>query len=150
MTYPFELEHFNTATGQVTIKSEYFSKVIVDVPIENGTYLSGEPLMQYLQGFVPTWHVERLNAIKQGVDYSAVAAMCKGGIASEQAMPEPSYAELRAKAYPPVEIFIDGMVKADAEQMQAYVDRCLEVKAMYPKPEPVLVSDEVLASRREL
>ena len=45
-----------------------------------------------------------------------------------------SYAELRRAAYPPMSDFIDGMVKDDAAQMQAYKDACIAVKLQYPKP----------------
>lgn len=45
------------------------------------------------------------------------------------------YKELRAKEYPPFEDYLDGIVKGDAEQVQAYIDACLAVKVKYPKPE---------------
>jgi len=45
----------------------------------------------------------------------------------------PTYQELRAAAYPPVTYYLDGVVKGDAAQVQAYVDACLAVKAEYPK-----------------
>ena len=47
------------------------------------------------------------------------------------------YQRLRAKEYPDVKEYLDGLVKGDAEQMQAYIDACLAVKAKYPKPEGV-------------
>jgi hypothetical protein len=47
--------------------------------------------------------------------------------------PEPTYRELRAAAYPPVTDYLDAVVKGDQEQMQAYIDACLAVKAKYPK-----------------
>lgn len=47
------------------------------------------------------------------------------------------YQRLRAKEYPPVEMYLDAVVKGDQEQMQAYIDACLAVKAKYPKPEGV-------------
>jgi hypothetical protein len=46
----------------------------------------------------------------------------------------PTYQELRAAAYPPITDYLDGIVKGDAAQVQAYVDACLAVKALYPKP----------------
>ena len=49
-------------------------------------------------------------------------------------LPLPSYAELRRAAYPPLADLIDGLVKDDAAQIQAYKDACLAVKAKYPKP----------------
>ena len=45
------------------------------------------------------------------------------------------YQRLRAKEYPDVKEYLDGLVKGDTEQMQAYINKCLEVKAKYPKPE---------------
>jgi uncharacterized protein (UPF0297 family) len=44
-----------------------------------------------------------------------------------------AYKELRAKEYPPITDYIDGVVKGDQAQIQAYIDACLAVKAKYPK-----------------
>jgi len=41
--------------------------------------------------------------------------------------------DLRKNAYPPIAEYLDGIVKGDQAQMQAYVDACLAVKARYPK-----------------
>jgi hypothetical protein len=43
------------------------------------------------------------------------------------------YQRLRAKEYPPITDYLDGIVKGDEEQVQAYIDKCLEIKAKYPK-----------------
>jgi hypothetical protein len=61
----------------------------------------------------------------QEVDYdnNAVEAL----IASEL------YKEQRAKEYPSFTDYIDGIVKGDNLQVQAYIDACLAVKAKYPK-----------------
>ena len=40
----------------------------------------------------------------------------------------------RAVEYPPMADYIDGIVKGDQAQVQAYIDACLAVKAKYPKP----------------
>lgn len=49
--------------------------------------------------------------------------------------PEPlTYAQLRSSEYPPMEDYLDGVVKGDQAQIQAYIDACLAVKAKYPKP----------------
>lgn len=45
------------------------------------------------------------------------------------------YQAQRAAAYPPMADYIDGIVKGDTAQVQAYIDACLAVKAKYPKPE---------------
>lgn len=44
------------------------------------------------------------------------------------------YKDLRAKEYPNIIEYIDGVVKNDQAQIQAYIDACLAVKAKYPKP----------------
>lgn len=44
------------------------------------------------------------------------------------------YQRDRAKEYPSINDYIDGVVKGDQAQVQAYIDACLAVKAKYPKP----------------
>ena len=46
---------------------------------------------------------------------------------------EASYEELRRVEYPSFIEYIDGVVKGDQAQIQAYIDACLAVKAKYPK-----------------
>lgn len=55
-------------------------------------------------------------------------------IANVPQPPAKTYAELRAAEYPSLLDLIDGLVKDDAAQVQAYKDACLAVKAKYPKP----------------
>jgi hypothetical protein len=43
------------------------------------------------------------------------------------------YARKRAPEYPPITDYLDAIVKGDEEQVQAYIDKCLEIKAKYPK-----------------
>ena len=45
------------------------------------------------------------------------------------------YQRDRAAEYPPVTDYLDGIVKGDTAQVQAYIDACLAVKAKYQKPE---------------
>jgi hypothetical protein len=45
------------------------------------------------------------------------------------------YQRLRAPEYPPIEDYVDGIVKGDEAQVQAYIDACIAVKEKYPKPE---------------
>lgn len=44
------------------------------------------------------------------------------------------YQRDRAAEYPPITDYIDGVVKGDQAQVQAYIDACLAVKTKYPKP----------------
>ena len=43
------------------------------------------------------------------------------------------YAELRVAEYPPIENYLDAIVKGDVEAEEAYKAKCLAVKAKYPK-----------------
>ena len=46
-----------------------------------------------------------------------------------------AYQVQRSLEYPAIADYLDGIVKGDTAQVQAYVDACLAVKAKYPKPE---------------
>lgn len=69
-------------------------------------------------------------------DYAEYLLWLADGNTPEPAdlVPEPTYAELRAAEYPPMADYLDGIVKGDSVQVQAYIDACLAVKAKYPKP----------------
>lgn len=45
------------------------------------------------------------------------------------------YQQKRAAEYPPITDYIDGVVKGDQAQIDAYIAACQAVKAKYPKPE---------------
>ena len=44
-----------------------------------------------------------------------------------------AYKAKRANEYPPYTDYLDGIVKGDNAQVQAYIDACLAVKNKYPK-----------------
>ena len=44
-----------------------------------------------------------------------------------------AYKFSRAKEYPPITDYIDGVVKGDQAQIDKYIADCLAVKAKYPK-----------------
>jgi hypothetical protein len=44
------------------------------------------------------------------------------------------YQRLRAPEYPPIEDYVDGIVKGDQDQVNAYIAACQAVKEKYPKP----------------
>lgn len=43
------------------------------------------------------------------------------------------YKQKRLLEYPPISDYLDGVVKGDQAQIDAYITKCLEVKAKYPK-----------------
>jgi hypothetical protein len=45
------------------------------------------------------------------------------------------YKQQRATEYPDFRDYLDGVVKGDQAQIQAYIDACNAVKAKYPKGE---------------
>ena len=44
-----------------------------------------------------------------------------------------AYKAKRAAEYPPMTDYLDGVVKGDQAQIDAYIAACLAVKAKYPK-----------------
>lgn len=44
------------------------------------------------------------------------------------------YQRDRRNEYPPIEEYIDGVVKGDQTQINQYIQKCLAVKTKYPKP----------------
>lgn len=58
----------------------------------------------------------------------------KYDLASVQALVDSKeYVEKRAAEYPPITDYLDGIVKGDQEQIDAYIAACQAVKAKYPK-----------------
>ena len=53
----------------------------------------------------------------------------------EQQWINTEYQRLRQPEYPPITDYLDGIVKGDQQQVQAYIAACQAVKAKYPKPE---------------
>lgn len=46
-----------------------------------------------------------------------------------------AYQRNRASEYPPITDYLDGVVKGDQAQIDAYIAACQAVKNKYPKPE---------------
>ena len=62
---------------------------------------------------------------KVEIDMAAVAAWINPN----------AYKYQRVAEYPLITDYIDGIVKGDQAQIDAYIAACLAVKAKYPKPE---------------
>jgi uncharacterized protein (UPF0297 family) len=52
----------------------------------------------------------------------------------ESELAKTQYQRDRAKEYPSINDYVDGIVKGDQAQIQAYIDACLAVKTKFPKP----------------
>ena len=55
-------------------------------------------------------------------------------LAQQAELAKTQYQRDRAKEYPSINDYVDGIVKGDQVQVQAYIDACLAVKSKYPKP----------------
>ena len=53
----------------------------------------------------------------------------------QQYVDDHAYIAKRADEYPPITDYLDGVVKGDQEQIDAYIAACQAVKTKYPKPE---------------
>lgn len=68
----------------------------------------------------------------------AIALYCEGlrtaRLATRAEYDANKYKISRAQEYPPIEEYLDGVVKGDQAQIDAYIAACLAVKNKYPKP----------------
>jgi len=55
-------------------------------------------------------------------------------LAEKTELAKTQYQRDRKAEYPDAANYLDGIVKGDQVQVQAYIDACLAVKAKYPKP----------------
>lgn len=72
--------------------------------------------------------------IRGDIAYDAAGNEVAYDIAQAQAFINANeYKAKRASEYPDFREYLDGIVKGDAAQVQAYIDACNAVKAKYPK-----------------
>jgi hypothetical protein len=67
----------------------------------------------------------------------SVSYIINGNIVNQVAQTEyaySNYAEARKLHYPPIEDYLDGVVKGDQSQIDDYISRCQAVKTRFPKP----------------
>ena len=65
----YKILSFDKYTGSLVVQfAENMAPVSIDVPLNNDNlFITGQELDQYIQGFIPTWHMERLEKLKNGV-----------------------------------------------------------------------------------
>lgn len=74
--------------------------------------------------------------ISNDVAYDAEGNQVAYDLAAAQAYANSqAYIEKRQAEYPPLTDYLDGVVKGDQAQIDAYIAACLAVKAKYPKSE---------------
>ena len=64
----YKVLEFNKNSGQLIIEFAVgVTPLAVDVPIKNGLFITGAELDEYVQGFIPTWHLERQVQLNAGI-----------------------------------------------------------------------------------
>jgi hypothetical protein len=65
----YKIVNFYPEEGKIEVfYSDKLSNLFVDVPINSdGLFITGQELDEYIKGFIPTWHLERLEKLKEGV-----------------------------------------------------------------------------------
>jgi len=96
-----------------------------NIAFATGDYQTGQPEGQEDQ--ILHWDA-KLGAQPTAEQLTAAQA------AKEAADDAVAYKAKREAEYPIAADYLDGIVKGDQAQIQAYIDACLAVKAKYPKP----------------
>jgi len=91
----------------------------------SGDYETGHPAGQPDQVLV--WNTDKLGAQPT---QDKLDAAWNAKVAADNAI---AYKAKRSAEYPNFNDYLDGIVKGDQVQVQAYIDACLAVKAKYPK-----------------
>ncbi len=107
---------------------------------QNKTYaqiLNGKIHFIFTSNELPEWNenaIEVIDITGRGVQ---VGWLYENGVFSPPAKPIIPYYALRMPEYPPFTDYLDGVVKGDQAQIDAYIAACQAVKTKYPKPESV-------------
>jgi len=69
----YEVIGFDKINGVLLVSFDAnMPSLTIDVPLnDEGKYITGADLDSYIQGFIPTWHIERVNKIAAGIPNSA-------------------------------------------------------------------------------
>jgi hypothetical protein len=75
-----------------------------------------------------------LEWISEDIDQPTEAALIEKAARLQAEYDALEYQRLRAPEYPPIEDYVDGIVKGDQDQVDEYIAACQAVKEKYPKP----------------
>jgi hypothetical protein len=66
----YKIINFLASEGKIEVEYDANqAPLFIDVPLnENGLFITGQELDTFIQGFIPVWHLERLEKLKNGVD----------------------------------------------------------------------------------
>lgn len=69
----YKILEFNKNSGQLVIEFAVgMAPLTIDVPLKDGLFITGTELEEYIQGFIPTWHLERQTQLNAGVPNATV------------------------------------------------------------------------------
>lgn len=125
MTFDYEIIAVNDDSGTMDVRYSAAGCAQHIISVRQPTTEESFEDVIRMYAPIPTW--ELLSKERQSVAVGTSATL--NPIADQ----EPTYADLRFTEYPPIEDYVDGIVKGDEAQVQAYIDACLAVKAKYPK-----------------
>lgn len=76
-----------------------------------------------------------ISYVRDGIAYDADSNVVEFDVDAAKALVVSSeYVEKRAAEYPPITDYLDGVVKGDQSQIDAYIAACQAIKDKYPKP----------------
>lgn len=63
----YQIKSFDSSFGSIVVEFEGNLLYNIDIPIENGQYITGDALNSYISGFYPQLIIDRKNQIAQGI-----------------------------------------------------------------------------------
>jgi hypothetical protein len=67
----YKIRQFDKTNGQILVEFESLPIVAIDLPVVDGKYPEGSELDSIIQGFFPSWIIERKQILSQGVSNEA-------------------------------------------------------------------------------
>jgi len=100
-------------------------------------YLKKEPIneTEFLENFVKIVGEDSTGTAIQSTNSSDFGVTWQQINTEMQRLETLGYQKLRQAEYPPYSDYLDGVVKGNQAQIDAYIAACQAVKTKYPKPE---------------
>ena len=67
MAVNYTIRGFDENNGSITVEFHDLGTWSLDLPVENGKYPEGEALETFIQGFYPSWVIERKQTLNAGI-----------------------------------------------------------------------------------